>query len=97
MISHANKYIKRRLGAYFPHVGLHAQCQVYIELTTRCNMKCSYCYLWEQDHSGEVTPEVWKEMLPELLKTLGSVKVNLAGGNLLFPVPETEHTIKALR
>ena len=83
LISHANKYIKRRLGAYFPTVGLHAQCQVYIELTTRCNMKCSYCYLWEQDHSGEVPAEVWKEMMPELLKTLGSVKVNLAGGEPL--------------
>ena len=50
-------------------------------------MKCSYCDLWHQDHSGEVEPERWEKMLPELLDILGQPKINFSGGEpLLSPV-----------
>jgi len=86
-LSHGYKYMQRWLGAHFPTVGLHAQYQVYLELSTRCNMKCSYCDLWGLDHSSEVDPVLWTRMLPELLDILGQPKVNFAGGEpLLCPV-----------
>ena len=79
--------MERWLGAHIPTIGLHAQFQLYLELSTRCNMKCSYCDLWHQDHSREVEPDVWKKTLPELLDILGQPKVNFSGGEpLLSPV-----------
>ncbi len=84
---HGCKYLQRCLGARFPTIGLHAQFQLYLELSTRCNMKCSYCDLWRKDHSDEVEPERWKEVLPELLDVLGQPKINFSGGEpLLSPV-----------
>ena len=84
---HGCKYMERQMGAHFPRIGLHAQFQLYLELSTRCNMKCSYCDLWHQDHSGEVEPERWKAVLPELLDVLGQPKINFSGGEpLLSPV-----------
>ena len=85
--SHGCKYMERWLGAHFPTIGLHAQFQVYLELSTRCNMQCSYCDLWHKDHSKEVAPDLWKRMLPELLDILGQPKINFAGGEpMLSPV-----------
>ncbi len=84
---HGCKYMERWLGGHFPTVGLHAQYQVYFELSMHCNMKCSYCDLWNQDHSREIVPERWKAVLPELLDVLGQPKINFAGGEpLLSPV-----------
>ena len=77
---HGCKYFERRLGAHIPTLGLHAQFQLYMELSTRCNMQCSYCDLWHQDHSKEVKPERWKTALPELLDVLGQPKINFSGG-----------------
>ena len=85
--SHGLKYIKRRIGAHFPAIGLHAQFQLYLELSMRCNMKCSYCDLWNQDHSVEVDPELWKSVLTDLLDVLGQPKINFCGGEpMLCPV-----------
>ncbi|MBR2364856.1 MAG: radical SAM protein [Lentisphaeria bacterium] len=87
IVSHGCRYIKRNLGAYFPEIGLHSQFQIFIELTTRCNMRCSYCNLWNVDHSGEVSAEVWKEMFSELLDTIQTPKVYFSGGEpFLSPV-----------
>jgi MoaA/NifB/PqqE/SkfB family radical SAM enzyme len=87
IIMHATRYVKRNLGVYFPRIGIHSQFQIFIELTTRCNMKCSYCGLWANDHSNEVSPETWRETFAELLKLTGTPKVNFSGGEpLLSPV-----------
>ena len=87
IISHASRYVKRNLGVHFPRIGLHSQFQIFIELTARCNMRCSYCNLWANDHSNEVKPEEWKETFAELLKITGTPKVNFSGGEpLLCPV-----------
>ena len=84
---HGCKYIERSLGMHFPRMGLHAQFQLFIELSVRCNMKCSYCDLWSKDHSLEVEPARWKEVLPELLDILGQPKIQFSGGEpLLSPV-----------
>lgn len=82
--SHGCKYLERRLGVKFPTMGLHAQFQLFMELSMRCNMKCSYCDLWQKDHSGEIEPERWKTVLPEVLDILGQPKIQFSGGEPLL-------------
>lgn len=50
-------------------------------------MQCSYCNLWNHDHSKELEPDVWVKTLPPLLDILSTPKVNFSGGEpMLSPV-----------
>lgn len=54
-----------------------------IELTSRCNQSCPFCYQEKTDPSLELTTEDWKRVLRELAE-LGGFSISLSGGEALL-------------
>jgi radical SAM protein with 4Fe4S-binding SPASM domain len=61
---------------------LNIPLQVALELTYRCNLGCSHCYV-DLDKTDELTLAEWKDVLAQL-KTAGTMYLLLTGGELMI-------------
>lgn len=64
---------------------------VYLNITTRCNLRCSYCYAKAgPDARAELSLEEVRQVLRSLDQISNDVKINISGGEpLLHPDPWT--------
>jgi radical SAM protein with 4Fe4S-binding SPASM domain len=60
---------------------LNIPLHVALELTYRCNLGCTHCYV-DLDEPDELTFEEWKEVLSQL-KAAGTVYLLLTGGEIM--------------
>ena len=68
----ARAIIKARL------FGMRTPLAVTWQLTTRCNLKCEYCGVWEQKIPELSTSEITSR--PETLHKLGALYISFSGG-----------------
>lgn len=56
--------------------------QVWLKLTERCNCRCHMCDIWRQNQeaTGELTTQNWKDVLWGLRQWLGKRQIWLTGG-----------------
>lgn len=60
--------------------------QIYVDLTTRCNLRCRYCDIWKNPPVEEPSAEVWLSTFEALLDRIKYPKINLSGGEpMLHP------------
>jgi radical SAM protein with 4Fe4S-binding SPASM domain len=52
-----------------------------LELTYRCNFRCSMCYVIHENTEGELTTEEWKGVLDQLAEA-GTLYLELTGGEI---------------
>ena len=59
--------------------------EIDIELTARCNLKCKYCYFFENENLDyiDLSTQEWTNFFEEL-GSIGVMKVSLAGGEPFF-------------
>ena len=60
---------------------LHIPIQIALELTYRCNLRCSHCYV-DLKEADELSFEEWKKVLNQL-KAAGTLYLLLTGGEIM--------------
>ena len=75
---------------------LSAPMQVYYDLTTKCNLRCTHCYTESGcNRKGELSIDEINKWADELI-SLGVFKVSIGGGEPLIH-PEVEQVFRAFR
>lgn len=69
--------------------------RLFIEITTRCNLRCGYCYLRQHDDTNHVLPADVISRVVNEAKSLGLWQVDLTGGEV-FLHPEIMQILRQL-
>lgn len=61
----------------YDHSG-HSDSMTHLTLfvTTKCNLRCAYCYANGGDNEKTITPEIWQPAMDYFFATIGSGRVN---------------------
>ena len=76
----------RMFEAYAFAFGLPRDAIISVDVTNECNMRCTHCYFFEQDHPLELTDEQFLTRLDEMKreKTLPFLQCTWVGGEPLL-------------